>query len=400
MSALIDKLCDMAGCSKSMLLFNALYFIAIADVTSIDVGGVNIRWAWCFLPLIWILTPKSTDDKRMFVYVIAFFAVHMLSSAISLSIVKGFVYSAWILINYLFFVKLAYSLTKNLKEDVWNAFIVGGRLQAIVSIVLVILDVHERARFIYFEPSYFALGLVPYIFCAIFWSKNKNIDIGLIILVLIFNQSANMLICLVVVLIIWLIYNKKLMVSSAILAVISMIFYGAFLYTLQDENSPNHGLAVIVSESELSLDLVEVFLRRGGNRLPRFEAALEVVDGNYLFGIGPGNYNTLTEKINFDHISSGIDYLDPSGLPVINVVLESVVNAGVLAAVVMMMFYADVWLRIMSLARSPEKWMMLGCLVAFGLMLQFESSYLRAYVWFAIGVFVARVRFFDEKRRA
>lgn len=54
----------------------------------------------------------------------------------------------------------------------------------------------------------------------------------------------------------------------------------------------------------------------------------------------------------------------------------------------------------MSLARSSEKWIMLGCLAAFGLMLQFESSYLRAYVWFAIGVFVARVRFFNENRRA
>ena len=115
-------------------------------------------------------------------------------------------------------------------------------------------------------------------------------------------------------------------------------------------------------------------------------------EGNWLLGTGPGSYAELTQGRDFSAISGGVEYLDPAGLPVINVFLEAANNAGIFAALVMLFWSVYVAKTLMHTKNAVERRLMLGASVALFLMLMFESSYLRAYVWITMGVFLARAK--------
>jgi O-antigen ligase len=195
-----------------------------------------------------------------------------------------------------------------------------------------------------------------------------------------------------VALLFWLFCNKRFKVSAALLALIPCLLYLAYWVALVDPDSPNHGIAEWVSENSLTVDFWVELLKRAGNRYPRFEAALEMVEGHWWLGLGPGGYAALTKGMNFDHISGGVAYFDPAGLPVINVLLEAVTNAGIFSALVLVACFAYLVSCVARVQDDLQRWTMMGALFAIGLMLQFESSYLRAYVWFAAGVFVSQSR--------
>lgn len=379
------------GLFWNSILFNCFFLVAIADVTSLNLSGGNIRWAWFALPFLYLLLPKGGEPKVMFNLTAVFFVLHLMSAAISGWLVKGFLYSSWILINYLFFFRAAYLLTGALKEHVWSALLWGGRAQIVLAIAFVLFGMHERAQFIYFEPSYLAIGLIPYLFTAIFWSRQKWIDGILMVALIAFNQSANMLIAICVAFVFWLFINRRIWVSVALVVLVVLGGYVFFTIALEDAANPNHSIALWIAENGISLDVVTTVLARAGNRVPRMQAALEMLDGHWFTGFGPGVYLGNTANLNFNHITDGLEYLDPAGLPVINVLLESITNAGLIAAILLIfVFLYIIYLVITRVKHTMERRIIIGAMIALGFMLQFESSYLRAYVWLTFGVFVAR----------
>jgi len=378
--------------SSLALLFNIFYFIAISDVTSLNIAGGNIRWSWIALPFLCLLLPKGKEPRIIIIYVLALFFIHVEASFLYGSFIKGFVYSAWILVNYLLFFRSAYLITSQLKDGVWNAFLMGGRIQIISAVILVALGAHERAQFIYFEPSYLAIGLVPYLFASIFWSKHKLLDYSLILLITISNQSATMMAALFVSILFWLTFNKRFFISFLLLIFTPLSVYLAYWFSLNNASNPNHSIAVWISENGINYDLLLVLLQRGGNRIPRLQAALDLIDGKWLTGLGTGSYVEITSNMNFDYITDSIKFLDPAGLPVINVILEAIANAGIFAALILTLVFLTIFFKGTRIINRQERFIILGSLTAFGIMLQFESSYLRAYVWFAFGVFAARSR--------
>lgn len=371
------------------ILFNIIYFIAISDITSVNIAGGNIRLAWLFMPFIALLAPKGKHYRFTAIAVFALFAIHIIASLIAGTIARGFIYSFWILFNYFFFFRTAYLITTNLGSRIWNAVLWGGRIQSVLAIIMTLTGLHERARFIYFEPSYLAIGLVPYLFTSIFWSKNRIFDFSLILFVLIFNQSANMMIAIIVAFIFWLFVSRRLWTSVCLVFLATLTGFFTYRVALNDLLNPNHALAKLVSDTEISMDLITAILSRAGNRIPRMEAALELLSGHWLQGYGPGAYIDITANRNFDRITGGLDYLDPAGLPVINVLLEAAANAGVLAAAVLVAAFVHVIRVVITRPKDVrERHLMIGAMLAYGVMLQFESSYLRAYVWLTFGVFM------------
>lgn len=399
-SFLSDKIsaCPESGSAPTVampvyygILFNVFFLLAISDVTSVSLGGGNVRWAWVFLPFLFFLLPKRKDPKGMLLLTMLLFVTHVAASFISGFVVKGLIYSVWIWINYLFFFRAGYLIAGELREGVWAALLWGGRAQIVLGVVLVLLGVHERARFVYFEPSYLAIGLVPYLFVSLFWSREKWLDGIFLLILVIFNQSANMVVAMVVAMLYWLVVNRRVWISVIFLVFAILVGYISYRVVLDDPASPNHGVAVWVADNGVNLDMIYAIIGRAGNRAPRFQAAMEMLQGHWLNGFGPGVYVDITANRDFDHITDGLEYLDPAGLPVINVLLEAVSNAGVLAAVVLIVVFLYVmFLVIVRVNDNDERRVMIGAMLAFGVMLQFESSYLRAYVWLAFGIFVAR----------
>jgi hypothetical protein len=364
-----------------------LYLIAASDITSVQLGGVNIRLSWIFLPVISFLVWRKEIERIPLFLCLSLFFSHALSSIVSGDITKGFAYSFWIIFNFIFFFHTGYSIALRLGDKVWNCFLIVGRLSCAFGVIFVLTGFHQRAQFIYYEPSYFAIGLVPYIFATAFWSKRIALDVFLITLTFVANQSANMLICIFVAFTFWLVAAKKLRTALLLFVAGALFAYASFRLALINQQSPNHAIAVLLSNIGQSPDIGIAILQRAGNRFPRLQAAWQLMQGQWLFGLGPGNYIDRTQSIDFQDITGGLDYLDPAGLPVINIFLESATNAGILAVITLVSFVALTMKRLSLVSSSPQKWMMIGSCTSILLMLQIESSYLRAYVWLTIGLF-------------
>ncbi|MEY2689139.1 MAG: hypothetical protein RL375_3337 [Pseudomonadota bacterium] len=380
-----------------VLLFNLVYLAAIADVTSMSFQGGAVRAAWLLVPFLLFLLPAYRDAWMPLLAVFLLFSLHVVASFVVGPLLKGLAYSFWILVNYVLFYRTAYVLTALLGSRVWNVVLLGGRVQILLGVLLFAFGVHERTQFIYYEPSYLAIGLVPYLFCVLFWSRRRLVDYSLLGLVLVTNQSANLMLALVVAVALWFLYARKAGQLLALSLLVAAAAVGFFWAALSNPDNPNHGLAVWFSENGWNPELWTEVGRRAGNRLPRLQAALELLDGRWWFGLGPGNFPALTVGMDFDALSGGVDYYDPAGLPVINVFVEAAANAGILALLMVAVMFVMVFFAALRIHDRKERWIALGIVVAFCVMLQIESSYLRAYVWFSFGVLMARV---DVARRA
>ena len=112
---------DNESLNKFFYLFFAFSLISIADTTSIAIGSGNIRLAWALLPFLILQLPKSNDDVGSLAFVFIFFALHISSAAYNNSIISGGIFSSWILVNYFFFFRSAYIITKIIGDRIWAA---------------------------------------------------------------------------------------------------------------------------------------------------------------------------------------------------------------------------------------------------------------------------------------
>jgi O-antigen ligase len=214
--------------------------------------------------------------------------------------------------------------------------------------------------------------------------------------IFIINGSANLLLLYLIAWIIWMLvtpfsWRKVSMVCASFAFVVSLFFYA-----LQNPTNPNHNLAEYFYENGVSTEMFETILMRGGNRLPRMDAALQTAIAHPWFGVGPGNYTNYNKNIDYSDISGGDEYLDPSGLPAINILLEGAINAGIFASVIMTI----TWLYVLLLAikyrdrncktRQAGN-IILSSLLAIFILMQLESNYLRAYLWVFMGLFVGQI---------
>lgn len=376
--------------TQNRVLFFILFIVSTADASAITLGGINIRIAWVLLPFLVMLLPYSDEEKVSLYFALALFAAHLISGVYSGNIISAVMFSFWILFNYFFFFRSGYIISKFIGTDVWDLFLILGRFQIIVGCLMNFVGINDRTQFIYYEPSYLAMGLVPYIFAAVFWSKTKIIDYLIIALALVTSQSANMAVGVTLVALFMLIRSGKLHVVLALLAIMIFMTFTTFFIILNNPANPNYGIVSWINENGVGFDLIYEIFGRAGNRIPRIEAAIEVLSSNWWLGLGPGNYIPLTEKMEFYHITGGVDYYDPAGLPPINVIIEAVINSGVMGGVILLVYSIYVISKSVMFSDGVERWIMGGALLTFFLMLQIESGYLRAYLWFIFGAFLAR----------
>lgn len=373
---------------------------SVADVSAIELGGINIRIAWLLLPIASVLIRRGPKDHFWTLLTVALIAVHVTAGLASASPLKGLAYGGWILFSFLMLFRAGVNASRVLGMGVWDVIIANGRLQIIVSLLLVAAGVHGRAQFLYYEASYMAIGLTPYVFAAIHLSKKRWLDFLLIALLLAGNQSANQAMVLGIAIIIWLFQEGLTVRTVAVLLAIPLIGVVMVLQALSSPLSANYNIVTYVRDYGISLELIKVGLERGGNRVPRVEAALEVAKDFPVLGIGPGNYVDYSASRDFTHIHGGLWWLDPGGLPAVNVVVEASTNAGVIAAILLIVAFAVLFVQALRHRRQTVRRAIIGALIATGIAMQLESNYLRAYLWLSFGIYVGQLAPGHRRRAA
>lgn len=369
------------------LCLHLLLFAAVADTSSMDIGGINLRVAWLMLPLVAFFIPRSPHDRIWFWLMAALVSVHLVSAVVSDAPVKGITYTGWIVFSYLFFFRTGIDLARRLGQRTWSIILTNGRLQIAISVLLVGLGMQERAHFTYYEPSYMAIGLVPYVFAGLFISSRRWLDGMLLIALVIVNQSANMLLVLSVAFVAWIMVTGLRMRTVIGMLAIPTIIGLLYVLTLYKENSANYNMAVYVRDNGMSWQLLQEASARGGNRVPRMEAAWEAARAHPLLGVGPGQYVEYTAKRDYSHITQGAWWLEPAGLPPTNVLLDATTSAGVLAAVLLVITFLVLHRVAVRCELGAIRHAIVGGLLCFALVLQFEANYLRGYVWLAFGLY-------------
>ena len=362
--------------------------LTACDVPSINVGFGYIRLSLIILIAIATFTWKKLRVERSVIIAFIVFSLSLLPCLISsTNIIRSLGYYFFIVTDF-FFLSLLFARQVAVDKNFIRAIIISYRIQILAGAVLVICGVHPRAQFLYYEPSYFALALILYIATAVYFWMHKGfrsvaVDLGFLLVALAITQSATLLLAGGVVLIVTVFYYRPLAVIIAIPASIAALYFAAVIYAENFDDLWAYTFRGILSASD-PLGALTAIAERGGNRLPRLLAAYDIFLSHPSVGVGLGAYESFTEHLDLSVYYDNIEYLSVEGAPPINIYIEILATSGIIGFVGFLLFLAAV-VRNACFSGIKEKKMFLIAFSSMLLMLNFESSYLRPYLWMVIG---------------
>ena len=374
------------GFRRSIWALHLLLLICAWDLSAVDIGTVNLRLAWLLLPAVALIVPRGKYHPGVFWFSILFFLVHFVAAIASASPLRGIVYSSWILFSYAFFFQLSARAAERLGIHVWQVIRVNGRLQILGAFLLFAFGWHDRAHFVYYEPSYMAIGLIPYVAVSFFYPGRRWLDMAFLSLFLFASQSGNFAIVLIIVAACWLYSVRKSSFFGPVLAGIFVMALVVGVYVLSNKSSINYQVISEIYAHGLSLEAIQALIERGGNRIPRLEVAWKVFLENPILGVGPGNYIDHISGRDFSSVTDGLPWLDPQGRPATNILIEAAANAGIFASLLMLFSFFKLFRKSLIIQSPVVRNIVVSVLIAAACMMQFDSNYLRAYLWVALGV--------------
>lgn len=378
--------------NKSELILHILLLLCGWDLSAVDFGGFNFRLAWVPLPLLLFHTQKFKIPYEYFLYVFFFFFLHLLSSIWSGVLIKGAAYSIWILFSYYFFFSIGFYCARNIGNRVFDVFLINGRFQIFCAAVMYFWGLQDRAHFIYYEPSYMAIALIPYVISSFWHSNNKTLDFSFILLFLALSQSGNFVFVLLLASLCKIYSIRRDKYFPIILTSFSVLFSSFFLYLNFDENNINHNLAVSIMNTGVNWDAIWLVIERGGNRIPRMQVAFDVLIQNLLLGTGPSNYTSYIQGIDFSHITNGFEDIEPYGKPPTNIFIEAGLNSGIFGIAILLIFFIYFLVKARKVNGRSVRVQITSIVFIYLAMLQLDSNYLRAYVWVGFGVAYSFIR--------
>lgn len=368
----------------------------LVSVDILSVAGLRIT----LLPLLaygfYILWRNKSVDRWAF-YIIAFSVACLPSLFYSEEFYKSVGYIIWLFFNYIaltvVYKHLIIKSLDNTLAGVRDAY----RLQILLGCALYFTGIQDRAAVLYYEPSYFALSLTPYVVMIVSsYIKSKGyvgdvvkrtsiIDVFLLLAALYTTKSANlMLVCGLSVLIISFLGKGKFK-KICLLAVIGCVaIAGLYFYSKSSDDL----IAVTINNLFSSSDPIKAILDRTGNRWPRYELAYDTAMSNF-WGVGIGAYEKYTLSHNFFNYADLPFYLSPIGYPPINIYLELAATCGWIALAVWLIWHFKM-IRVAN--RSPIGGPVIVCsLIVAMLALIIESSFMRPYYWMLIGMVAGQI---------
>ena len=381
--------------SKNNFAIKILFFLGMVvvclDVISIDLGNfkLKISYVWFLLYLIifayfFDLTIKVKNVMIATVLMLSFLpSVIFSSNAVTSS--AFYAGTGVCLVIMLIFSKMTY-LAPSKAIDLLFLFY---RFSVLLTAAMVLTRIQGRGHFLLYEPSYYAVVLIPY-FCITFHRaflhglKVSALDIFFILMAIVLSQSVSM--------VLWCFFCFVLTYASFGHARWMHFFYfsaGMLLFLIAayffDDRTKRiiDGLNGLISDPSGSLNLL-VFVV--GNRLQRVLVAYQAFMESPFAGVGLGALKAYSSN-NFsadDFMINGVgasDFIVESNAA--NVFVEVAAEAGMIG-------FAGFIAVLIFIHRKKGNGVILAPFkIAFYVTmtaLLIDSSYLRTYVWALYGI--------------
>lgn len=374
----------------------AIIATLLVSVDVIQFSGLRLT----LIPLLFygffvILKRRALDKWLIFVVL---FAMASLPSVLYSPIQgKSFGYVLWIIFNYLS-VSIVY---KEFVATDKNQAIIGlrdaYRIQIIIGAILYFSGIQWRAQVLYYEPSYFALSLTPYIVLVFNnYLRNSNpdtdkvkytspIDALFLLIALYTTKSANMIFVFIITAIVLSLYGKgkvkkiAVMMGMFIIAWVGMSWYS---------ESNNDLISETFKNIANSANLFNAAMDRTGNRWPRAQLTFDTAMHTF-WGVGIGTFQEYTLTAYLPKFTGMPEYISPLGNEPINIYFEIAATCGWLALSVWLIWHLKL-LKLANRDKSGDPIIVCSLIVAM-LALFIESNFMRPYYWMLIGMVMGQV---------
>lgn len=384
------------------LLFLMGLLLACSDLANVGMGAFKIKLAYIGFFAYFIIFTHGYGFKfnwKNACISIALMASFLPSLIFSYNVKTSmafFIGTMMCIVVMLIFAKM----TAKLGLQTISLLVIFYRFSIVLSILLVLMGIQERAHFLLYEPSYYAIALIPY-YCIAFYRlfhigwKLAILDITFILAAIFFSQSISMVLwCFLSFLTLYFTSGK---VNFLHVLGIFLLFLVAILVIASFDKRT---AAIVMSVVEVVNDpskYINLFVLIGGNRLQRVFIAYDAFLMHPIFGIGIGalkEYSTMNFKLDsFD--LDGMSASDFSTeMNATNVFMEVMAEAGIVGLIGFLIVLVFV-------ARKKSS---IG--IFFALKISFfvtmislliESSYLRPYVWALYGIIIGLSSKTEEK---
>ena len=252
------------------------------------------------------------------------------------------------------------------------------RFEIVVALALYFAGIDERPRFLYYEPSYFSISMSVYLNLVIYrWVTERRgwPDVVLLLLYMVTSFSGAFLFVLSVSMLLNLSLRRWLAVAGVVF--IALAALTVYVVAVEDLNT-----ILIRGIFDGSVDVFDILLR-GGNRLSRLLVARDVFFQHPVLGVGTGAFESATAAGNYDVYNDDTPWLYADGLPAVNIYLEILATTGLIGALGFVVFF---WKPIRWIAGRGFASPLCKGVACMLLVLTFESTYLRPYLWMALSL--------------
>lgn len=366
--------------------YTSFTFCSLVSVDLLQVGGLRLTLVPMFIyGLISIFRSQKIDKN---IYFVSLFAILCVPSLInSYNIPKSAGYLIWIIFS---FISISIPFKKLYAADsqaTIDGLMLGYRFQIVLGALLFLSGLQVRAHVFYYEPSYFALALVPYVVFIIndfVNNKRKHVaDIFLLIVALYITKSANLMFVsglgFMTVFLLGGVGLRKIMYVSLI-SILGIV--GLYLYA----TNSNDLVATTIYKIFSSADSLNAATERTGNRWYRAALTFDTSLSTF-WGVGIGAFMEFSISKYFPAYSGLPQYLSPIGYPPINIYLEIIATCGWLAFCIWIIWHFKmIKSAINSSVFSP---FIVATFITAMLALSIESNFLRPYYWMLIGLIIS-----------
>lgn len=360
------------------LLVAIAYFGAGADTLAFSLPFGKLKLAvGVFICLYFLLAKHIYYTKTELLCAAGLIVACLFSALYSVNFSRSIAYTFLLTFNLLCVASIGKALFSLSPEGFKVGIIICARLQILIGVCFVVLGLQDRVSLFFYEPSYWAIALTPYLY----FTAKKNIslswpDWGLIFTALLLTKSANLVLLVIITIVVSKLspFSMKSIVRMGIFLAITLLLLSVYAQISDDL------VAITIRRILESDSILQQCLERGGNRYPRMLAAFDVFQRNYIHGVGPGAFFTYdkTDAI-FNSYPDAFAYYNIEDLPAINIFVEMAAEGGIFF---LLAFVGYLYCGLKSKASDATlRFIVLVMIVG----LLFESSIQRSYFWILLG---------------
>ena len=364
--------------SSVALLVAIAYFGAGADTIAVSFPFGQLKLATgIFLCLYFLLGKHIYHTRRELLCVIGIVASCIFSSLYSIEPSRSIAYTFLLMFNIVCVASVGKALFSLSPEGFKTGLVLCARAQILAGICIAVLGLQARVSIFFYEPSYWAIALTPYLYI----TAKKNVALSwpdwiLILIAVQITMSANLMLLVLVAIVVSNLGPLSIKSVLSMAVFLSIIGIGLGLYAQIGDDL----VATTVRRVLESDNILQQCVERGGNRYPRMLVALDVFQSNVIHGIGPGAF------VSFDKAEAlrnsypdFFPYYDIGQLPAINVFIEMAAEGGIF---LLLSFLCYLFCGLRSKRADPT---LRNILVVMLIGLLLESSMQRSYFWLLLG---------------